>query len=406
MGLLFFLFINSILFCISINISIDEKFLNTRKIEKSGTSSWLIQDFEIQSYKSEVPIDTKIRTLQTETQSNKINDTIVEQDETLPSDIWNPSESESPSTAPSDQAIYIFPLLLLGFDHYNYSNNSIQFFTHLRIINFSDIYYISFPISINSYGRLRNLEEEIIYVTCNKSLEFQYDESSYYFNCVKRYNKTPSSVKFLNYKDFFINGKKTNNLILTSYAKYLGSNIQEQTRNNSYLKPEILFFNNSTIINLNKNITIKGEYYHHQFSKNAYLLINKENETDFPCIMKKNEEENDTYLICKPVTSFEGNLNFVAVNLSDINKIMYLNFSENNPYVNFIISNSKRLSIGVIVAIVSICIIFLSFVGLFIYFIKIKNLHPTSSVKYIDKTSKKNFDVKSSNSSSNINYNF
>ena len=398
MGLLFFLFINSILFCISKNI--DEKFLNTRKIEKSGTSSWLIQDFEIQSYKSEVPIDTKIRTLQTETQSNKINDTIVEQVETTPSeiinDIWNLSESENPSTTPSDQAIYIFPLLLLGFDHYNYSNNSIQFFTHLRIINISDIYYISFPISINSYGRLRNLEEEIIYVTCNKSLEFQYDESSYYFNCVKRYNKTPSSVKFLNYKDFFIDELKANKLILTSYAKYLGSNIQEQTRNNSYLKPEILFFNNSTIINLNKNITIKGEYYHHQFSKNAYLLINKENETDFPCIMKKNEEENDTYLICKPLTSFEGNLNFVAVNLSDINKIMYLNFSENNPYVNFIISNSKRLSIGVIVAIVSICIIFLSFVGLFIYFIKIKNLHPTPSIKYINKSRKNNRKVNSS----------
>ena len=334
MGLLFLLFINSILFYISININIDKKFLNTIKIEKSGTSSWLIQDFEIQSDKSEVPIDTKIRTLQIETQSDIIESSIVEPNESpqnvLLTDISDLSKSENFSTnsttTPSDQAIYIFPLLLLGFDHYNYSNNSIHFFTHLRIINISDIYYISFPISINSYGRLRNLEEEIIYVTCNKSLEFQYDESSYYFNCVKRYNKTPSSVKFLNYKDFFIDELKANKLILTSYAKYLGSNIQEQTRNNLYLKPEILFFNNSTIINLNKNITIEGEYYHHQFSKNAYLIINKENEADFPCIMKKNEKKNNTYLICKPLTSFEGNLNFVAVNLSDINKIMYLNF--------------------------------------------------------------------------------
>ena len=115
--------------------------------------------------------------------------------------------------------------------------------------------------------------------------------------------------------------------------------------------------------------------------------------------MKRTEKENDTYLICKPLTSFEGNLNFVAVNLTDINKIMYLNFSENNSYVNFIIEpNSKKLSIGVIVAIVSICIIFLSFVGLFIYFIKIKDLHPT---KY--KSNKNNIDLKGSNSSSNIN---
>ena len=41
------------------------------------------------------------------------------------------------------------------------------------------------------------MEEEIIYVACDKNLEFQYDESSYYFNCVKPYNKTPSSDDIL-----------------------------------------------------------------------------------------------------------------------------------------------------------------------------------------------------------------
>ena len=83
---------------------------------------------------------------------------------------------------------------------------------------------------------------------------------------------------------------------------------------------------------------------------------------------------NETYfLICKPQTSFEGNLNFAEVNLTDINKIIYIYFGKNNPIVNFIIEpSSKRLSIGVIVAIVSICVIFISFIGIFIYFIKIK----------------------------------
>ena len=254
-----------------------------------------------------------------------------------------------------------------------------------------EIYNISFPISIKSIGRLRNLEENILNMTCIKNRKFDNDENAYFFNCTKPYNKTPSSIKFLNYKDFFVNGIKTNKLILTSYAKYLGSNIQEQTRNNSYLKEEILFFYNSIIINQIKNITIKGEYYN-EFSKNAYLIFNKENEKDFPCIMEKNEEENDTYfLICKPLISLEGNLNFVAVNLTDINKIIYLNFNENNSYVNFIIkSSSEGLSIGVIVAIVSICIIFLSFVGLFIYFIKIKDLHPTPPKKKIENIDKNN----------------
>ena len=290
--------------------------------------------------------------------------------------------------------------ILLGFDQYKYSNNLIQFFTYIKIINFWKIDYISFHISIESEEKLSNLDENNINITCIIIGVLGIDKNIYYYNCSNPYNKNPSSIKLLNYQNIFIGGIKANKLILTSYAKYLGSNIQEQTRNNSYLKSKIIFFYNSIIINQIKNITIEGEYYHYEFSKNAYLIINKENEKDFPCTMKKNGENNDTYfLICKPLTSFEENLNFVVVNLTEINKIMYLNFDEDNSFVNFIIkSSSKKLSIGVIVAIVSICIILLSFVGLFIYFIKIKDLHPT---KY--KSNKNNIDLKGSNSSSNIN---
>ena len=316
----------------------------------------------------------------------------------------NTDYEENESGSNSNVGTFFLPLLL-GFDQYQYSNNFIQFFTYLRITDFWEIYNISFPISIKSNGRLRNLEENVVNITCVKTNEFKVDDNNtYYFNCLRPYNKTPSSIKFLSYKDFFVDEIEVDRLILTSYAKYLGSNIQEQTKNNSYLKSEILFFYNSTIINQIKNITIEGEYYFHNFSKNAYLIINKENETDFPCTMKRTEKENDTYLICKPLTSFEGNLNFVAVNLTDINKIMYLNFSENNSYVNFIIEpSSKKLSIGMIVAIVSFCIIFFSFVGLFIYFIKIKDLQPKQSVKNIDKSSNNNLDVNGSTSAINRN---
>jgi hypothetical protein len=289
--------------------------------------------------------------------------------------------------------------LLLGFDQYEYSNNLIQFLAYLRIIDFWEIENITFPISIKSNGRLRNLEENVVNMTCIKDSVFEDDYYNIYnyYNCSYPYNKTPSSVEFLNYRNFFINGIKANKLILTSYAKYLGSNIQEQTRNNSYLKSEILFFYNSTIINQIKNITIEGIYYN-EFSENAYLLFNTENEKDFPCTMEKNGEKNDIYyLICKPLTSLEGNLNFVAVNLTDINKIMYLNFSENNSYVNFIIKpSSKKLSIGVIVAIVSFCVIFLSFIGLSIYFMKIKDLRPTPPMKYVNKSNNNNHDVNGS----------
>ena len=227
MELLLFFLINSILFCISKNINRYRKFLNMSNIQESEASSWLIKFFEVQSDKSEVSIDAKIRSLQTENQSNELEDSIDAQTETpqtqLISDTLQLSDTEenpiySTSTPMEfDETIYIFPVLLIGFDQYVYSNNSIQFFAHLKIINFWDIYNLSFPISIKSYGRLRNLEEEIIYMTCNKNLEFENNESLYYFNCVKPYNKTPSSVKFL-YKNIFIDGKKANNLILTSYA--------------------------------------------------------------------------------------------------------------------------------------------------------------------------------------------
>jgi len=300
----------------------------------------------------------------------------------------------------------IFPHLLLGFDQYDYSNNLIQFLAYLRIIDCSEIYNISFPISIKSDGRLRNMEEEFINITCIRESNFSNDKNIFYFNCSNPYNNTPSSVKFLNYKDFFMDDIKIDSLILTSYAKFLSSNIQQQTGINSYLKSEILFFYNSTIINQIKNITIEGEYNYNESSKNAYLILNKENEKDFPCTMENIEEEHIYILICKPLISLEGNLNFAAVNLTDINKIMYLEFYENNSYVNFIIDSNKgsKLSIGVIVAIVSICIIFFCFVGIFIYFIKIKDLKPSPSKKYIDKScSKNNFDVNGFNSSSIIN---
>ena len=153
------------------------------------------------------------------------------------------------------------------------------------------------------------------------------------------YYKFPSSIKFLNYKEIFLNGNLNYPSELTSYAEYLSSNIQKQIWAHPYLTSEILFFNNSIIINQINFIIIEGKYYN-EYSKKAYLIFNKKNDNDIdiPCIMeKKIGPINETYFLkSKPHTSFEGNLNFAAVNLTDINKIIYLYFSENNPYVNFI----------------------------------------------------------------------
>ena len=53
MEFLLFLFIDSILFCISRYIKIYEQFFNKRFLEENGASSWLLEDFEIQYDKSE-----------------------------------------------------------------------------------------------------------------------------------------------------------------------------------------------------------------------------------------------------------------------------------------------------------------------------------------------------------------
>ena len=274
----------------------------------------------------------------------------------------------------------------------------------MNLIIFIKIYNISFPISIKSDGRLRNLKEEIINVTCFNNEVFMNYESIYFFNCSASYNETPSSVQLLNYKDFFIDGVKTNYLELTSYAKYLGSNIQEQKGENSYLNSEIFFFNNSRIINQVNNITIEGVFYNN-YSVNANLIFIEEK--DIPCTMEKIvEEENKFILICYPLTDFEGNLKFAAVNFTGIHRIMYLYFYENNTIVNFVIppniknKSSKGLSIGVIVAIVSLCAIFFSFIGILIYYIKLKDISPSPSIKYVDKSSNNNIDVNGSRNSS------
>ena len=94
----------------------------------------------------------------------------------------------------------IFPALLLGFDQYRYSHNLIQFLVHSLIIDFWGIDYISFPISIKSNDRLRNLEEEVIYINCIKKqgIYNYYYGNIYYYNCSNSYYKFPSSIKFLN----------------------------------------------------------------------------------------------------------------------------------------------------------------------------------------------------------------
>ena len=306
MRIILFLFINSILFYRCRNINIYGKFLNSRKLQEDDTS------------------------YEEEEQSSPSNDN---------------GDDDEPEQEKIKNSTNIFPLLL-GFDQYEYSNNLIQFFAYLRIIDFGKIDNISFPISIETDEKLRNLENEVIKITCTSGNDNVGDESIYIFNCSRSYNRTPLSLKFLNYEGFFINDIKINNLESTSYAKYLSSNIQNQVGENGNLNKIQLSFKNSTIINQVNNITIEGENDNNIVSNNAYLLY-QENDIKYKnisCTIIKKIGSNKLFnLICKPLFTFEGNLSFATVTLIDTSQSMYLDFNENYPFVNFTFKSEKMI---------------------------------------------------------------
>jgi len=174
MRILLLLFINLILFYRYRNINIYKKILNSRKLQEIDIS-------------------------------------YGEENQTSPSNEDEDDDDDEPEQEKSKNSTNIFPLFL-GFDQYEYSNNLIQFFSYLRLIYFEKIYNISFPISIETDGKLRYLENEVIKIICTSENNIVGDESISIFNCSRPYNKTPLSLRFLNYEEFFINDIKINNL--------------------------------------------------------------------------------------------------------------------------------------------------------------------------------------------------
>ena len=169
MKILLFLFINSILLNSSKNINVYKKFLYLRKLDEGDTSDNNSLTEEIES--------------------------TYEENYTDLATIWN--------------STYNIPqLLLLGFDQYNYTNKSIQFYTYIKIDGLEPIHNISFPVSIKSNRRLRDLEEEEVDIIGIKEGNMNNDKNVYFFNCKGEYNKTPSKVEFKKDNDFYINGFK------------------------------------------------------------------------------------------------------------------------------------------------------------------------------------------------------
>ena len=367
MKILLFLFIISILLNSSKNINVYKKFLNLRKLDEGDTSD-------------------------NNSLTEEIDSTYEENYSELPT-IWDSTYNIPPQ------------LLLFGFDRYQYNNTNklIQFYTYIKIDGLATKDNISFPVTIKSNRRLRDLEEEEVNIIGINEGNIKDEKNVYFFNCKGEYNKTPSKVEFKKDNDFYINGKK-NDLDLTSYAQYVSSNIQDQKDENLYLIKSPVKFKNSTIINPNKMFTIEGEY-KGKYSKNADLFNKKGDDKHIPCTMEHKINTSNRYsLNCKPLSSFKDDLDdYYLVNLTDINKLMFFDFNESDSFVNYTIEKEKdssnKISAGIIVLIIIACIAVLAILGVMFYCMRKKNFQP--STQSTDKNNN-TLGVNQYNSSSNI----
>ena len=247
------------------------------------------------------------------------------------------------------------------------------------------------------------MEEKIINITGYNENGNNDEKEVYIFRCLGIYNETPISVQYLNNDELYIDGIKPINSEVTPYAKQLSYNIQEQKNEKSYLKKEPVYLYNSTVINQLNNIKVEGEY-DNDYSKKGYLIFDKEDH-NIPCTMDKIIGTRNSYsLICKPNSSFKGNLSDYTVNLEDINKLMFFKFNNPDSYVSIELKkekdSSKTISAGIIVLIIFACIAVLVILGLMFYCMRKKSLHPSPSQSR-DKNNN-TLGVNAYNSSSNI----
>jgi len=388
MKIQFFFFINSILIYSTRNINLYKKSVSSRKLQESNTS--LVTDTvtsDLGSTYKEVGSDT------------------VEIKESTNYEYLS-TNYEDQSTKYENQSTNYSQSLLLGFDRYKYidSRNSIEFYTYLSINGTGKKRNISFPVTITSNRRFRNLEEKIINITGYNEDGNNDDKKVYIFKCSGSYNETPISVKYLNNNELYIDGIKPINSEATPYARQLSYNIQKQKNEKSlYLNNEPIYFYNAKIINQSNNIKVEGEYYHN-YSKKGYLIFDKE-DYNIPCTMDKIIGTTNSYsLICKPNSSFKGNLIDYTVNLTDINQLMFFKFNNPNSYVSIELKkekdSSKTISAGIIVLIIFACIAVLAILGLMFYCMRKKSLHPSPSQSR-DKNNN-TLGVNAYNSSSNI----
>ena len=313
-------------------------------------------------------------------------------------------------------------LLLLGFDNYEYTNNSIKFLTHLRVSCFpDDVENIRVIANIYNNSRLRNLQETKVEIDCTNPTKKSLD--IYTFICSKQVNGPVSRVEF---KSIELNENSIDPQIIG--INDIIKNIQDQT--NDIFSKNTYILEDSTLSQTdNKTITIEGKYSDSidLTSNNSTLFFDDNGEKkSVPCSIEK-ASENKVKVICniekavvenkiskmiRNIQSSEADLennNLILVNDKNINiisgfnegnSIFYISNSSGIPQSSGDINNqdnlqynyfrskksSGKLSTGGIVAIIIPCLALLGIITALTFICRPKG-HPESDHNKINSAS-------------------
>ena len=281
-------------------------------------------------------------------------------------------------------------LLLLGFDNYKYSNNEINFTTHLRVACSPDeVESIRILAKIYNNSKLRNLQETNVEIDCINPTKSELD--IYSFNCSKQVNGPVSRVEFINIE---LNENSIDPQIFLNNDMI--KNIQNQT-NDIFSKSTYILEDSNLSQTDSKTITIEGTYSDSKdlTSDNSTLFFD-DNKKSVPCSIekasatkvkvvcnlekltienkisriKRNIESSDIDLKLKNlITINDKNINLIS-GFNEGNSVFYISNSTNPPITleneqyNFVRSkkSSGKLSAGGIVAIIIPCLAILAIV--------------------------------------------
>ena len=309
-------------------------------------------------------------------QSDSIDSNII-----LPKNLGGPLYSdiigESDKFVPNAEDIPLPDTYIFGFTNYEFFENpyKLKYDIILRIANYpsNEIDYITKKVDIVT----RNKEEEE--VTCLKTRNISLD--IYRFACSKEVNEPVSQISYVN-NSIVLNGKFPLNASSSEISKFMGKNIQLQTKN-FFSDPDInlIFFKNCYVYGENNKLLIEGETYGSAINSDDSTLsfVQEEDIKNIICNIK--EENNNTFkMACNPnfdVNSDLSNNNMVYIDDAGKNGMLFFEEGKSFAKLNLKIirksSSSKNISKVIILVIIILSILLIVTFILIVFWCKRNN---------------------------------